>query len=138
MEALFRAMSATNMTEQFAALAALFQNPGQVRDDALLDFYNKWQHDYLAVSKWFALQATSNSPGNVANVKKLLNHAAFDMRNPNKVYSLIGGFRGSAVNFHVQDGGIPHGVSILSVEASLSRSHLLSIFYSLDVSIIWV
>lgn len=39
--------SATNMTEQFAALAALSQNPGQVRDDTLLDFYNKWQHDYL-------------------------------------------------------------------------------------------
>jgi aminopeptidase N len=42
--------SATNMTEQFAALAALSQNPGQVRDDALLDFYNKWQHDYLVSS----------------------------------------------------------------------------------------
>lgn len=41
--------SATNMTEQFAALAALSQNPGQVRDDALLDFYNKWQHDYLVM-----------------------------------------------------------------------------------------
>ena len=39
--------SATNMTEQFAALAALSQNPGQVREDALLDFYNKWQQDYL-------------------------------------------------------------------------------------------
>ncbi|KAG8087612.1 hypothetical protein GUJ93_ZPchr0010g8359 [Zizania palustris] len=96
--------SATNMTEQFSALAALSQNPGQVRDDALLDFYNKWQHDYLVVSKWFALQATSDIPGNVANVQKLLAHPAFDMRNPNKVYSLIGGFCGSPVNFHAKDG----------------------------------
>ncbi|KAF2920988.1 puromycin-sensitive aminopeptidase isoform 1 [Oryza sativa Japonica Group] len=96
--------SATNMTEQFAALAALSQNPGQVRDDTLLDFYNKWQHDYLVVSKWFALQATSDIPGNVANVQKLLGHPAFDMRNPNKVYSLIGGFCGSPVNFHAKDG----------------------------------
>ena len=45
--ALHEYKSATNMTEQFAALAALSQNPGQVRDDALLDFYNKWQDDYL-------------------------------------------------------------------------------------------
>lgn len=45
--ALHEYKSATNMTEQFAALAALSQNPGQVRDDALLDFYNKWQHEYL-------------------------------------------------------------------------------------------
>jgi aminopeptidase N len=84
------------------------------------------------VSKWFALQATSDIPGNVVNVKKLLAHPAFDMRNPNKVphsvicnlyhfvlflcesltngileiqvYSLIGGFCGSAVNFHAKDG----------------------------------
>ncbi|KAJ1269682.1 hypothetical protein BS78_07G230300 [Paspalum vaginatum] len=96
--------SATNMTEQFAALAALSQNPGQARDDALLDFYNKWQDEYLVVSKWFALQATSDIPGNVANVEKLLSHPAFDLRNPNKVYSLIGGFCGSAVNFHAKDG----------------------------------
>uniref|UniRef100_A0A0E0LY10 Protein DETOXIFICATION n=1 Tax=Oryza punctata TaxID=4537 RepID=A0A0E0LY10_ORYPU len=96
--------SATNMTEQFAALAALSQNPGEVRDDTLLDFYNKWQHDYLVVSKWFALQATSDIPGNVANVQNLLGHPAFDMRNPNKVYSLIGGFCGSPVNFHAKDG----------------------------------
>jgi aminopeptidase N len=102
--ALHEYKSATNMTEQFAALAALSQNPGQIRDDALLDFYDKWQNDYLVVSKWFALQATSDIPGNVVNVKKLLAHPAFDMRNPNKVYSLIGGFCGSAVNFHAKDG----------------------------------
>ncbi|RLN05000.1 puromycin-sensitive aminopeptidase [Panicum miliaceum] len=102
--ALHEYKTATNMTEQFAALAALSQNPGQVRDDALLDFYNKWQNDYLVVSKWFALQATSDIPGNVVNVQKLLSHPAFDMRNPNKVYSLIGGFCGSPVNFHAKDG----------------------------------
>ncbi|KAG2580779.1 hypothetical protein PVAP13_6NG363600 [Panicum virgatum] len=102
--ALHEYKTATNMTEQFAALLALSQNPGKVRDDALLDFYNQWQNDYLVVSKWFALQATSDIPGNVVNVQKLLSHPAFDMRNPNKVYSLIGGFCGSPVNFHAKDG----------------------------------
>lgn len=42
--------------------------------------------------------------GNVENVRKLLEHPAFDMKNPNKVYSLIGGFASSAVNFHAADG----------------------------------
>ena len=56
------------------------------------------------MDKWFALQARSDVPGNVENVKNLLNHPAFDLRNPNKVYSLIGGFRGSPVNFHAKDG----------------------------------
>lgn len=56
------------------------------------------------MNKWFALQAMSDTPGNVENVRELLNHPAFDLRNPNKVYSLIGGFCGSPVNFHAKDG----------------------------------
>ena len=46
----------------------------------------------------------SDVPGNVENVKKLIDHPAFDLRNPNKVYALIGGFCGSPVNFHAKDG----------------------------------
>ncbi|KAI3453728.1 hypothetical protein Pfo_010391 [Paulownia fortunei] len=102
--ALHEYRTATNMTDQFAALVALDQKPGKIRDEVLADFYNKWQHDFLVVNKWFALQATSDVPGNVENVRKLLNHPAFDMRNPNKVYSLIGAFCGSPVNFHAKDG----------------------------------
>ncbi|KAI4338679.1 hypothetical protein MLD38_023705 [Melastoma candidum] len=96
--------SATNMTEQFAALVAITQTASETRDEVLSDFYNKWQHDFLVVNKWFALQAVSDIPGNVENVKKLLNHPAFDLRNPNKVYSLIGAFCSSPVNFHAKDG----------------------------------
>ncbi|KAH0756696.1 hypothetical protein KY290_026966 [Solanum tuberosum] len=95
--------NATNMTDQFAALVAIDQQPA-IREEILADFYNKWQDDYLVVNKWLALQAMSDMPGNVENVKKLLNHTAFDLRNPNKVYSLIGGFCGSPVNFHSKDG----------------------------------
>ncbi|XP_057520634.1 puromycin-sensitive aminopeptidase-like isoform X2 [Amaranthus tricolor] len=95
---------ATNMTDQFAALAAITQNTGTITDKVLADFYDKWQYDFLVVNKWFALQAMSDVPGNVENVKKLLDHPAFDLRNPNKVYALIGGFCGSPVNFHAKDG----------------------------------
>jgi aminopeptidase N len=102
--ALLEYKNATNLTEQFAALAAVAQIPGKVRDDALSDFYSKWQHDYLVVNKWFALQASSDIAGNVENMKKLISHPAFDLRNPNKVYSLIGGFCASPVNFHAKDG----------------------------------
>ena len=41
--------TATNMTDQFAALAAIAQNPGKTRDDVLADFYSKWQHDFLVI-----------------------------------------------------------------------------------------
>ena len=39
--------TATNMTDQFAALAAIAQKPGKTRDDVLADFYSKWKHDFL-------------------------------------------------------------------------------------------
>lgn len=45
--ALHEYRASTNMTQQFAALAAIAQNPGKTRDDVLADFYNKWQHDFL-------------------------------------------------------------------------------------------
>ena len=92
------------MTEQFAALAAIAQNPGDVRDEVLSDFYQKWEGDALVINKWLALQAVSDFPGNVKNVQCLLQHPAFDIRNPSKVYSLIGGFCSCSVNFHAKDG----------------------------------
>ncbi|KAL5071709.1 hypothetical protein RYX36_022596 [Vicia faba] len=96
--------TATNMTKQFTALASITQNPVNIRDDVLADFYEKWQNDYLVVNKWLALQAVSDIPGNVENMQKLLSHPTFDLHNPNKVYSLIGGFCGLPVNFHAKDG----------------------------------
>jgi len=51
--------AATNMTEQFAALTAIAQNPGQARDDVLADFYTKWSHDYLVEFHAPILIATS-------------------------------------------------------------------------------
>ncbi|CAI9291171.1 unnamed protein product [Lactuca saligna] len=96
--------SATNMTDQFSALAAIAQKPGKAREDALADFYNKWQHDFLVVNKWLSLQSASDIPGNVENVKKLLDHPSFDLTNANKMFSIIGGFCASYVNFHAKDG----------------------------------
>jgi aminopeptidase N len=96
--------NATNMTDQVSALAAICQNPGDARSRSLSDFYEQWKDDALVVNKWLGLQAMSDVPGNVENVRSLLDHPAFDIRNPNKVYSLIGGFCASAVNFHAKDG----------------------------------
>jgi aminopeptidase N len=33
-----------------------------------------------------------------------MEHPAFNIRNPNKVYALIGAFRGNQVRFHARDG----------------------------------
>lgn len=41
--------TATNMTDEFAALVAITQNPGKHQDQVLAHFYNKWKHDYLVM-----------------------------------------------------------------------------------------
>jgi aminopeptidase N len=71
---------------------------------ALDDFYGRWQHDAQVVDQWFALQSGANQAGRIDQVKALLEHAAFDIKNPNKVRSVLGGFMRSPINFHAADG----------------------------------
>lgn len=49
-------------------------------------------------------QATSNLPGNLSLVQRLVEHPAFTISNPNNCYSLFLGFGRSPVNFHAADG----------------------------------
>ena len=77
--------SADNMTDQFAALAALAQTECAEREQALADFYARWQNEALVVDKWLAVQSSSRLPSTLATIKKLIDHPAFDYNNPNKV-----------------------------------------------------
>lgn len=94
----------SNMTDAIAALRALTQVDCLEREKALSDFYSKWHHDPLVIDKWFALQASSKLPGTLQRVKQLTQHEAFDIKNPNKVYSLIGAFSQNAIHFHAKKG----------------------------------
>ncbi|MBU2097407.1 MAG: aminopeptidase N C-terminal domain-containing protein, partial [Gammaproteobacteria bacterium] len=101
--------AAANMTDVDAALRLLvnstYPQAGALRDQALSDFYQRWKHESLVVNQWFTVQAITTRPGALQQVKNLMNHEAFDMRNPNKVRSLISAFCNSnAVNFHHLDG----------------------------------
>jgi aminopeptidase N len=94
-----------NMTDTMAALACLVNVNGLERETALNDFYQKWQYNALVVDKWFALQASAKLPNTVSHVKKLTQHSAFDIKNPNKVYALIGTFANRNMSgFHAADG----------------------------------
>lgn len=78
--------------------------PSPPRRQALSEFYERFKDDALVMNKWLGLQAMSDLPGNVQRVRQLLEHPAFDIKNPNKVYALVGGFAGCPVNFHAKDG----------------------------------
>ncbi|MEE4218040.1 MAG: aminopeptidase N [Xanthomonadales bacterium] len=94
-----------NMTDTLAALQGLVRMsaPGAAR--ALDDFENRWQDDALVMDKWFAIQASVPGAATVETVRSLTQHPAFNIRNPNKVRSLLGVF--SMMNptaFHARDG----------------------------------
>ena len=96
--------SADNMTDTMSALAALANHDSEQTRIALSLFYDKWAHEPLVVDKWLAVQAASSLPQTLDNVKRLIEHAAFDIRNPNKVYALIRTFGANHVRFHAADG----------------------------------
>ncbi len=99
--------TADNMTDQFTALAALANVTAATcpqRDQALADFYRRWQDEALVVDKWLAVQSTSRRPDTLATVKALTAHPAFDATNPNKIYALIRNFGANLVRFNAADG----------------------------------
>ena len=96
--------SADNMTDAMAALGCLANADCLERQPALDAFYGKWRQEPLVVDKWLAVQAGSRLPGTLARVKELLEHPAFDIKVPNKVYALIRVFASNHVRFHAADG----------------------------------
>lgn len=98
--------SASNLSDRLAALKVLaFYGDPSASESPLAQFYSDWRHETLVVNQWLQVQAAMPDLGAVDRVRSLMQHADFDIRNPNKVRSLIGGFASAnPVNFHRPDG----------------------------------
>ena len=97
--------AADNMTDRFAALALLADEPGEAREAVLADFYDRFRDAPAAVDKWLAVQARSTLPETLEHVRALLAHEAFSPANPNKVRALIAAFAdGNPLRFHAASG----------------------------------
>ena len=96
---------ADNMTDRLAALTCLANSGMPQREAALATFYARYQDDPLVVDKWFAVQAASSRVDTLAQVRGLLGHPAFTLKNPNRVRSLVGVFaHGNPARFHDPSG----------------------------------
>lgn len=98
---------ADNMTNQFAALKALVhaEHAQLEAKQALQAFYQQWQHDALVVNMWLQVQATRPWGDTLLLVHELLQHAAFDGSNPNKLRAVIAAFaQQNFIQFHRVDG----------------------------------
>lgn len=104
--ALAQFREARNMTDQSGALRALVNSPfAGERDDVLAAFYEQWHQDPQVVEQWFSVQAASESAGDLPSIRGLLEHPAFDWKNPNKIRSVVGVFAGqNLTHFHQADG----------------------------------
>ncbi|MBX8576319.1 aminopeptidase N [Pseudomonas cichorii] len=98
--------AADNMTERLTALAVLVNSPfAEERAKALAVFAENFKGNPLVMDQWFSVQAGSTQPGGLQRVKELMQHPAFNIKNPNKVRALIGAFAGqNLINFHAADG----------------------------------
>lgn len=98
-----------NMTDVLSAFSGLIHSDretlGETKRRVLEAFYLQWQHEPLVVNQWLSVQATDPNPGALARVEALRQAPVFDIRNPNKVRSLISAFANqNLVHFHAADG----------------------------------
>jgi aminopeptidase N len=96
---------AANMTDKLAALNSINQHRSQERNIMLEDFYQCWENNPLVLDKWLAVQARSGDPSVLSQIQALLQHPAFNLKNPNKVRALLGVFASANPKyFHAKDG----------------------------------
>ncbi len=93
-----------NLTDQLTALRLLVDAGGTTGEEALTAFHDRWAGDELVLDKWFAIQAGAKAPETLARVRRLLDHPAYDLTNPNRVRSLVMSFTQNQVRFHAADG----------------------------------
>jgi aminopeptidase N len=99
-----QALRQGNMTQQHAALEIAVHQQLPCKTAVLAEFAKQWQSTPLVMDKWFAVQASAVHEHTVSDVERLLEHEAFNLRNPNRVYSLLATFARNSLRFHQQDG----------------------------------
>jgi aminopeptidase N len=86
-----RFKDASNMTERFGALSALVSSGQALAAPALELFYKLFANEALVLDKWFSLQAGCTDRGGdiLPRVRNLMQHADFNIKNPNRARSVI-------------------------------------------------
>ncbi len=94
-----------NMTLSVMGLKSLCLGNQKIALKYLNDFYKRWEGNDLVVEKWFEMMATLNiGAGGLNFIKSLLEHRAFDYKNPNKLRSVLNTFqRENILLFHSND-----------------------------------
>jgi aminopeptidase N len=95
---------ADNMTDRQGALAVLVSLDAPEREQALEQFFDRFEDDALVLDKWFGLQAAAQRPDTLEQVERLAAHPAFTISNPNRLRALAGSFAANQWAFHHASG----------------------------------
>jgi len=97
--------AAANMTDAMGGLSALMLIGGELYEQALADFFERWKGEPLVIDKWFALQARDPDESALGRVMGLTAHPAFDEKNPNRLRALVSTFANfNPARFHDPSG----------------------------------
>ncbi|GMH61857.1 hypothetical protein TrRE_jg12275, partial [Triparma retinervis] len=101
--------AANTMTDKLAAMSILSNVYGcaeaeALRDEVLTHFFEEAAGDALVINKWFSVQASSTKPDVLDDVKKLMDHPEFNIKNPNRCRALVSVFTANSAAFHAEDG----------------------------------
>ena len=110
--------TARNMTDRMSALTALAAwGTEEARSSIYRHFYDSWQHDPLVVDRWFAVQASSPFT-TVEEIRALMLHPAFSLRNPNRARSVVFQFcMNNPANAHSAEGYDFWAEQVLALDA---------------------
>ena len=92
------------MTDRQGALGVLVSLDAPQRQDALVNFYDRYRADTLVIDKWFGLQAAAQRSDTLDQVRRLAEHPDFTLVNPNRARALMGSFAMNQWAFHRRGG----------------------------------
>ena len=110
--------TSSNMTLSIAGLKCLCLSDKKVALKYLNNFYLKWSNNDLVLEKWFEMMSSLNFDDEGINyIKKLMEHKSFDIKNPNKLRSVLGTFqKENILLFHAEDSS---GYNFISEQISI-------------------
>jgi len=88
------------MSSRIHNMRLLINRDLQFKNESLKLFVKDFENNSLVMNKWFAIQAASSHSSTFETVKKLIDHPLFDIKNPNKIYSLVSRFGDNAYRFY--------------------------------------
>ena len=93
------------MTALIGALSSVNDILCPERTELLTEFYARFKEEQTVLDKWFGMQARTLLPTALDAVKTLTTLPDYNIKNPNRVRSVLGAFaHGNAARFHTPEG----------------------------------